>query len=160
MSCLDSARPIFTVFQQSDGSLEGNKSNDSQYFGTDVDGKVIYMPFRSSTVTPGPPTSLHIRTATTTKVVSPTNRFATRSSTKNLSILRRPNPRLFFGLIIMSSFLTQIQALSTQIWGGLSSSFMIGSVMIYPLIWSLLSVGVQGQCYALFTYINVRITQD
>lgn len=104
------------------------------------------------------PTSMVVQPPTSLVVQPPTSLVVqTLSSANRVSIKRRSSLSLFFGLIIMMNiFFAQIQAYS---FGGINTGFLTGSVILYPIILSTLSIGVQGQCPVYFTYLNVKFSR-
>jgi len=162
-SCPNNAQPnvrsVFSITQKDDGSLDCTQNltiDGNDYSGSDLNGRVLYGPNPSPTTTtvttssrPTPPT-----VSTTTKIV-------TASSANRLSIPRLPNARMFFVLIvILSLFVSHILAYSVPRLAQIGNVFITGTVMIYPLIWSHLSVGVQGQCTIYGSYLNVSPSQS
>jgi hypothetical protein len=169
-NCPNNAVPdfqsIFNLVQQQNGSADATQDlmiDSHDYEGTDVNGEVSYGPIPSTTSTtiPLPPSSIAVVPTTTSKGTSATAvPTISQSSGNRLLIPRHSHPRLLFELImIISLFVAQIQAHSPQTLGG-SSIFVTGSAIVYPLIWSLLSVGVQSQCSGLGSYLNVRSFQE
>lgn len=157
MSCPDNLLPnfqsTFSILQRADGSVNVDLSNTvdgNHYSGTDADGHVSY-----STLAAGPSSP---STSTVNQFVLPTSPTSsgvhTRSSASRVSIKRRFNVSLFFGLIIlMNTIFARIQAYS---FGGTNTGSLTRSAILYPIILSLLSIGVQSQCPVSLTYLNVN----
>jgi len=160
-SCPENSQPnfrsLFTIVQQADGTLDENQSltiDGNKYSVSDLNGQVSYGPNPSTTTTS---TSVGATQTIVTTVPATTSRVSASSSANQLSIPRCSKPRLLFGLIVVFSLLAaQIQAHSVPASGIICNMFIAGTV-IYPLIWSQLSVGVRGQCSGLGTYVNVCI---
>jgi hypothetical protein len=139
-NCPNNAQPdfvsLFEIIQQDDGSLVENQAlmiAGQQYVGNDINGQVSYHPDQTNSPSPPPPPSSSIT-------------IGLQGSSAKLSIPPRSHPRLFFGVImIMSVFVAQIQAHSLQMWGGVSCVFTPTTVVGFPFVWTLLSLGVHTQ---------------